>query len=90
MHENLELRSLFCNSMLTILARVIANDAFKDYRTAKELLNIDSLSEEMHHLRLNEDILDRSFFQVTFIEEIEKINTFSRRLRELNLRTEYL
>ena len=90
MHEDLEPRPLFCNPVLTILARAIADDAFKDYRTAEELLDIDPPNGEMHHLHLNESILDRPFFQVASTGEIEKADTFSRRLRELGLRTGYL
>ncbi len=89
-HEGLKPRPLFCNSVLTMLARVIANNAFRDYGTMKELLKIESSKNEMYHLRQNESVLSKPFFHVVFIDEMEKADTFSRRLRKLRVRAGYL
>ena len=35
-------------------------------------------------------MLDKPFFHVIFIKEMKKVDTFSRRLRELEVRAEYL
>jgi len=73
-----------------MLARVIANNAFRDYGTMKELLKIESSKNEMYHLRQNESVLSKPFFHVVFIDEMEKADTFSRRLRKLRVRAGYL
>lgn len=90
MHESLKSRSLFCNLVLTMFARVIANYAFRDYSIMKELLKIKSSKNEMYHLRQNESVLNKSFFHVIFIDEMKKIDIFSKRLRELDIRARYL
>ena len=41
---------LICNSMLLILAMLIAAKAFRDYDTIEELLNIVPPEEEMLYL----------------------------------------
>jgi hypothetical protein len=47
-----EPRSLFCNPILTHLAIVIARNAFRDYKTMEELLDIElPEEEEMCHLQ---------------------------------------
>lgn len=38
MHEGLEPRPLFFNPVLTMLARAVADNAFKDYGSWEELL----------------------------------------------------
>jgi len=80
-HESLKSWSLFCNSMLMMLVRVIADNAFQNYNTMKELLTIKSLKNEMYHLWQNENVCDKLFFFVISSEEMKKINMFSRRLR---------
>ena len=89
-HEGLEPRPLFCNPVLTMLARAIADHAFRDYSTMEELLEIEPPDDEMYHLRQNESVLGKPFFQVISNGEMEKADTFSRRLRELGVRAGYL
>jgi len=89
-HEGLEPRPLFCNPVLTMLARAIADHAFRDYSTMEELLAIEPPENEMYHLRQHESVLDRPFFPVISTGEMEKADTFSRRLRELGIRAGYL
>ena len=73
-----------------MLARAIADYAFRDYSTIEELLEIEPPDDEMYHLRQNESVLGKPFFQVISNREIEKADTFSRRLRELGVRAGYL
>lgn len=89
-HEGLEPRLLFCNSVLTMLARAIADHAFRDYSTMEELLEIEPPKNEMYHLRQNESVLGKPFFHVISTGKMEKADTFSRRLRELGIRAKYL
>lgn len=56
----------------------------------KELLDIESSKDEMYHLQQSDNVLDKPFFHVIFTEEMEKADTFSRRLRKLEVRAEYL
>lgn len=89
-HEGLEPRPLFCNPVLTMSARAIADNAFRDYSTMEELLEIEPPENEMYHLRQNESVLGKPFFHVVSTGEMEKADTFSRRLRELGVRAGYL
>jgi len=89
-HEGLEPRPLFCNPVLTMLARAIADNAFRDYSTMEELLEIEPPENEMYHLRQNESVLGKPFFHVVSTGDMEKADTFSRRLRELGVRAGYL
>ncbi len=89
-HEGLEPRPLFCNPVLTMLARAIADNAFRDYSNMEELLEIEPPEDEMYHLRQNESVLGKPFFHVISNGEMEKADTFSRRLRELGVRAGYL
>ena len=73
-----------------MLARAIADDAFRDYSTMEELLDIEPPENEMYHLQQRDDILDKPFFRVISTGEMEKADTFSRRLRELGIRAGYL
>lgn len=89
-HEGLKPRPLFCNPVLTMLARAIADHAFRDYSTMEELLAIEPPEDEMYHLRQHESVLGKPFFHVISTGEMEKADTFSRRLRELGIRAGYL
>jgi len=89
-HESLKPRPLFCNPVLTMLVRVIADHVFQDYSIMKELLTIEPSKDEMYHLRQHESVLDKLFFHVISIDEMEKIDIFSRRLRKLSIRAKYL
>ena len=89
-HEGLEPRPIFCNSVLTMLAKAIADHAFRDYSTMEELLAIEPPEDEMYHLWQHESVLDKPFFYMISTGEMEKADTFSRCLRELGLRAGYL
>lgn len=56
----------------------------------EELLEIEPPEDEMYQLRQNESVLGKPFFQVISNGEMEKADTFSRRLRELGVRAGYL
>ena len=73
-----------------MLARAIADNAFRDYSTMEELLDIEPPEDEMYHLRQSDGVLDKPFFHVISTAEMEKADTFSRRLRELGVRAGYL
>lgn len=73
-----------------MLARAIADNAFRDYSTMEELLDIKPPEDEMYHLRQSDGVLDKSFFHVISTGDMEKADTFSRRLRELGARAGYL
>lgn len=89
-HEGLEPLPLFCNPVLTMLARAIADNAFRDHSSMEELLEIRLPENEMYHLWQNESVPGKPFFHVVSTGEIEKADTFSRRLRELGVRAGYL
>ncbi len=89
-HEGLEPRLLFGNPVLTMFARTIADNVFRDYSTIEELLEIEPLEDEMYRLRQNNHILSKLFFHVLSTGESEKADTFSRRPRELGFRAGYL
>ena len=50
-YEGLEPRPLFYNPILTILARAIADNAFRDYHIIEELFDIEFPEDEIYHLR---------------------------------------
>ncbi|KAL6713008.1 hypothetical protein ACLMJK_009404 [Lecanora helva] len=89
-HEGLEPRPLFCNPILTTLARAIADDASRNYRTVEELIDIEPPEDEMYQLRQRDDIFDKPFLHVISTREINKVDMFSRRLRELGTCAGYL
>ncbi|KAL2041983.1 hypothetical protein N7G274_005171 [Stereocaulon virgatum] len=90
-HEGLEPRPLFCNPVLTMLARAIADNAFRDYSTMEELLEIEPPENEMYHLRQNEKCAQQALFSTSSPPaRWKKADTFSRRLRELGVRAGYL
>ena len=68
-----------------MLARAIADKAFRDYQTVKELLRKTKCTAFGR-----DDILDKPFFYVICTGEMDKADTFSRCLRELGTRAGYL
>lgn len=59
MHEGLAPRPLLCNPIITHLAIFIAKNAFRDYKTMEELLDIEPPEEEdMFHLQWDPRVLD--------------------------------
>ena len=90
MHEGLEPRPLFCNPILTHLAIFIAKNAFRDYKTIDEILDIEPPEEEeMFPLQWDPHVLDLPLYQRDN-GEIESAVIFSRRLRELGFRAGYI
>jgi hypothetical protein len=76
--------------VLTLLAITIANNAFKDYTTMEEPLNIEPPDDdEMHPLQFKKKVFDTPFFHMS-TGEIQKANIFSNRLRELGYRAGYV
>ena len=88
-HEGLEPKPLLFNPVLTMLVKAVADDAFRDYRTVEELLEIEPLDEEMHHLGFKKDVLNKPFFEVS-TGKIQKANTFGKHLRDLGSRAGYV
>lgn len=88
--RGLEPRPLFCTPVLTMLARAVADSAFRDYSTMEELLDIEAPETEMYYLRQSDSVLDKPFFHVISTGEMEKADTLSRPLRELGVRAGYL
>ncbi len=89
-YEGLEPRPLFYNLVLTMLARAIADNIFRDYSTIEELLDIKPPEDKIYHLRQSDGVLDKPFFHVISTGEIKKADIFSRRLRELGVHAGYL
>ena len=73
-----------------MLARAIADYAFRDYSIIEELLAIEPPEDKIYYFRQYGSILNKPFFYMISTGEIEKADTFSRRLRELGIRTGYL
>lgn len=76
--------------MLTILIRIIANNAFRNYSSIEKLLKIELSKNKIYYFQQNESMLSKLFFYVIFIDKIKKADIFSRRLRELRMRVGYL
>ncbi|KAH6675172.1 hypothetical protein B0J14DRAFT_616909 [Halenospora varia] len=66
LHEGLQPRPLFCNPILTYLAKFIAKRVFRDYKIIDELLSLEPPGDEM--------------FQLYWDLEIDMANIFSKRL----------
>ena len=74
--------------MLTHLAIFIARNAFRDYKTMEELLDIEPPEEEeMFHFQWNPCVLDLPLYQKDN-GQIDPARVFSRRLRNLGLRAD--
>jgi len=89
-HQGLQPGRLMCTPVLTLLARAIADNAFKDYSTMEELLAIEPSKDEMYCLQQSDRVHDKTFFQAISIGQMEKASTFSKRLRALGLCAGYL
>jgi hypothetical protein len=62
MYEDME--PLFACVMLPALVIALANDAFQDYHSKKEIFAIPPpLAGTVHHLRIKEEMLEVPFFQ---------------------------
>lgn len=72
-----------------MLARSVADNAFRDYSTIEELLDIKAPEIEIYYLRQSNNILDKPFFHLISTGEMEKADTLGRRLRELGVRAGY-
>ncbi len=76
--------------MLTILIKAIANNIFRNYNTIKKLLKIELSKNKIYYLQQNKSVFGKLFFYVVFINKIKKVNIFSRRLKESEVRAKYL
>lgn len=79
-----------CNPVLTLLARAIADGAFRDYSTMEELLAIEPPNDEMYCLHQSDRVHGKPFFQAISTGQMEKASTFSKRLKALGLRAGYI
>ena len=73
--------------MLFYLPRLLACNAFRDYRTLDELLAIVPPEGELLPLQWKEELLDRPFFVSDVTGRIETAGAFSRRFRALGIRS---
>ncbi len=92
MYENM--KSLFANSVLLLLTIALVNHVFQNYETFEEIEVISlSANEFLNHLRIKNDMLRVSFFQIIsadeLIEKIHEANSFSNRTVDLRHRVEY-
>lgn len=94
-HEMYEdMKSLYANPVLLLLAIALANNAFQDYQTFEDIEAISSPANEfLHHLRIRKNLLRVSFFQIVSadesIEKIHEVGSFSNRTVNLKHRVEY-
>jgi hypothetical protein len=59
LHKGLEPWPLFCNPIFTHLAIFIGRNAFRDYKTMDELLDIEAPEgEEMFYIKWDKHMLD--------------------------------
>ncbi|RSL79978.1 hypothetical protein CEP52_017454 [Fusarium oligoseptatum] len=89
LYEGTEPRVLCFNPMLPFLARLLAYEAFRDYKTIGELLMIVPPEGEMWVVQWKEHLLETPFFRSQSSEDIETAGAFSHRLRSLGLRAGY-
>lgn len=75
--------------MLPFLARLLAYEAFRDYKTIDELLTIKPPEGEMWVVQWMEHLLETPFFRSQSSEDIETAGAFSHRLPSLGLRAGY-
>ncbi|TVY12769.1 hypothetical protein LARI1_G009008 [Lachnellula arida] len=88
LHEGLQPRPLFCNPILTYLAKFIAKGVFRDYKTMDALLSLEPIGDEMFQLYWDPEVLDLPFFQKDN-GQIDTADILSKRLRELGFRSGY-
>lgn len=80
---------LFWNPILTYLAIFVSKGAFRMYKTMEVLLDLEpSLDDEMYQLEWDPSILDVPFFQRS-TGEVDTAGVYSRRLRDLGVRSSY-
>jgi len=92
MYENM--KSLYANSVLLLLAIALANNVFQDYQTFEDIEAISSSANEfLHHLRIRKNLLRVSFFQIVSADEsigkIYEVDSFSNRTVNLKHHVEY-
>ncbi len=93
MYENM--KSLFANSILSLLTIALTDDVFRDYSSFAEIEAISSSQDEsLHHLKIKKVMLQMSFFRIIFVDELTKkildAQSFSNRTVQLNHRAEYV
>ena len=72
-----------------MLAKAVADDAFRDYRTLEGLLELELLDDEMHQIHFKQDVLNKPSFEMSN-GKIQKANSFGKGLRDLGFRAGYL
>ncbi len=93
MYENM--KSLFANSILSLLAIALTDDVFRDYFNFAEIEAISSSQNEfLHHFRIKKVMLQMSFFRIISVDELTKkildAQSFNNRTVQLNHRAEYV
>lgn len=86
MYENI--KSLFANSVLSLLTIALTNQVFQNYESFEEIETISSSANEfLHHLRIKKNLLRVSFFQIIsaneLTEKIHEASSFSRSILQL-------
>ncbi|KAH8659479.1 hypothetical protein BGZ61DRAFT_499816 [Ilyonectria robusta] len=89
LYEGNEPGLLCFNPMLPFLARLLAYEAFRDYKTIEDLLTIVPPEDEMLVLQWKDDLLETPFFKSQSTDNIETAAAFSHRQRLLGLRAGY-
>lgn len=92
MYENM--KSLFTNSVLSLMIIALANHVFQDYESFEEIEKISSPADgSLHYLRIKKNMLRVPFFQIVsadeFTEKIHEAGSFSNRIVNLEHRAEY-
>ena len=72
-----------------MLVKAVADDAFRDYRTLEELLELEPFDDEMHQIHFKQDVLNKPFFEMSN-GKIQKANSFGKDLRDFGFRAGYL
>ncbi len=93
MYENI--KSLFANSILSLLTIALTNDVFRDYSSFAEIEAISSFQDEsLHHFKIKKVMLQMSFFRIISVDELTKkildAQSFNNRAIQLNHRAEYV
>lgn len=89
-----DMKPLFANPVLPLLAIALADRAFQDYATFEEIEAIPPPADEsLHHLRIKKDMLRVPFFWIVSADgptgKIQGAGSFSNRTVDLGHRAGY-
>ena len=89
-----DIKPLFANSVLPLMAITLVDDVFQDYRSFKEIKVISpSVDGSLRHLQIKKDMLCVPFFQIVSADEstekIHKAGSFSNETVDLGHCTRY-